>query len=180
MRAESRRLFRNGMIRLLLVLVAIAVQCWWFIVLVNLVRKYAPWISVLYTYIPFLIILYIYGRETNSAFKMPWMVLIAAVPLFGVVMYLLLGHHNGTPGMRRRFSAVEERYHVLLRQDPDVMRTLERRHLKLYRQAYYLLHRSGYPVYRGTDVRFYDDAARAYEAQLEAVRDAEQYIFIEY
>ncbi len=180
MRAESRRLFRNGMIRLLLVLAAIAVQCWWFIVLVNLVRKYAPWISVLYTYIPFLIILYIYGRETNSAFKMPWMVLIAAVPLFGVVMYLLLGHHNGTPGMRRRFSAVEERYHVLLRQDPDVMRTLERRHLKLYRQAYYLLHRSGYPVYRGTDVRFYDDAARAYEAQLEAVRDAEQYIFIEY
>jgi cardiolipin synthase len=180
MRTESRRLFRNGLIRLLLVLAAIAVQCWWFVVLADMVRRYAPWVSVLYTYIPFLIILYIYGRETNSAFKMPWMILIAAVPLFGVVMYLILGHHNGTPGMRRKFLAVEEQYNGYLRQDQTVMRALEKRHMKLYRQAYYLLYRSGYPVYKDTAIRFYDDAARAYEAQLEAVRNAKRFIFIEY
>lgn len=180
MRTESKRLFKNALIRLLLVFAAIGVQCWWFVIIADLVRRRAPWISTLYTYIPFLIILYIYGRETNSAFKMPWMILIAALPLFGVCMYLIFGHHNGTPGMRRRFSAVEEEFDVCLQQDQKVMRALENRHRKQYRQAYYLLNRAGYPVYHNTDIRFYNDAARAFEAQLEDLRKAEKYIFLEY
>jgi cardiolipin synthase len=180
MRTESKRFYRNIMIRFLLVLAAIAIQIWWFVVIADLVAKNAPWAKFVYTYLPFLMILYIYGRETNAAFKMPWMILIAALPFFGVCMYVILGHHNGTPGMRRRFRAVEERTKEYLPEDHRTLRDLAHRHLKLYRQAYYLQKRADVPVYRDTQVQYYNDAARAFEQQLRDLEKAKRFIFLEY
>ena len=47
-------------------------------------------------------------------------------------------------------------------------------------QFRYLSDRLGYPVYRDTDICFYPTAEEAFEAQLEALKKAERFIFMEY
>lgn len=170
----------NNFVRLILVIAAIAVQCWWFLWLADVVQHRAPWVAVIYQYVPLLIILHINARRTNSAFKMPWMVLIAAVPFFGVCMYLLIGRHNGTPSMRRKFGQVDSLFATTLDQSSLVMQDLEKEDPYAANQAKYLWLSSGCPVYRGTDVTFFDDADEALRDQMERMRGAKRYIFLEY
>ena len=47
-------------------------------------------------------------------------------------------------------------------------------------QFRYLSDRLGYPVYRDTDICFYPTAEEAFAAQLEALKKAERFIFMEY
>lgn len=52
-------------------------------------RDYA-WISLLSTFIAIILVLKIYGTSTNSAMKMPWIIVILAFPILGILIYLLL------------------------------------------------------------------------------------------
>ena len=56
------------------------------------------------------IVLALFGRVWNSAFKLPWIMIILVAPVIGLLLYLFLGR-SGTIGkrMRRRYALIRKR-----------------------------------------------------------------------
>ena len=180
MRVERKTEVRNGIKRGFFALFAIIVELVWvYIVLRNLTGDY-PWIPLLIHGIALILVLGIYGRHINSAMKMPWILLIAGAPFLGVPLYLLIGFNGATRRMRRRYEIIDEHLFPAMPQQGGILEELESVDYGVANQFRYLSDRLGYPVYRDTDICFYSTAEEAFEAQLEALKKAERFIFMEY
>lgn len=180
MRVERKTEVRNGIKRGVFALFAIVVELIWvYIGLRNLTGEYS-WIPFLIQGLAFVLVLGIYGRHINAAMKMPWILLIAGAPFLGVPLYLLMGFNGSTQRMRRRYEIIDEHLFPAMPQQGGILEELESVDYGIANQFRYLSDRLGYPVYRDTDICFYPTAEEAFEAQLEALKKAERFIFMEY
>ena len=180
MRQEDRTHVKINLTRMLFVILSLALQCFWFVTLASTAEQYAPWVSAVYQFLPVIIVLLIYSRRTNAQFKMPWMILITAFPLLGVCLFLLFGRHHGTRRIRRIFRQLDHETAGLLRQDASVLRSLRDEDEGLANESRYLRICGGFPLCREEDSRYYSDSADAFRDQLEEIRSAKRFIFLEY
>lgn len=91
MRTEKKTAVKNSFGRLLATGIFVLIQVAWLAyLLLYFYRDYA-WISLLSTFIAIILVLKIYGTSTNSAMKMPWIIVILAFPILGILIYLLFG-----------------------------------------------------------------------------------------
>lgn len=180
MRTEEKTSVKNSVGRLAFVAVSVLIQAAWIVTLALRLNAYSTWISLASSAIALLVVLRIYGMHENAAFKMPWIMLILALPVMGLCLYLLFGHSEVTRAMRKRFERIDEELDEKLKQNQEALKNLEKRDLAVANQARYIYEYGRYPVYQNTDVVFYSDAAKGLEAQKEALRSAERFIFMEY
>ena len=180
MTAESKTNVKNSVGRLVFVLITLLLQVAWFVVLFVRFSKYSTAIHLLCSILAFVLVLHIYGKSENAAFKMPWIILILVLPLLGVCLYVLFGHKDVTKRMRMRFEKIDRKLEYTLRQDPSVMEALEHKSFIVANQCRYIYNYSHYPVYQNTDVEFFSCAADGFEAQLQDLAKAEKFIFMEY
>ncbi len=112
---------------------------------------------------------------------MPWLIVITAVPFFGICIYLLFGRSIVTKGMRRRFNGIESDILVnKLSQDETVIDEIAAKDKGIANQCRYISHTARYPVYKNTDVEYYAEADISFAAQIEELKKAEHFIFMEY
>lgn len=177
---EEKRHAKNSIGRISLVGLALLLQVCWLYSLFSWLNKYSALINLLCSIAALVLVLRIYGKHQNSAFKMPWIFLILTFPLLGLFLYLLFGHKDVTKRMRRRFEEIDPKLLREIEQDPAVMEALDGKDRSVANQCRYILSYSKYPVYQNTEVRFFDDAAAGFEAQLAELAKAERFIFMEY
>ena len=177
---ENRAKVKNGMQRLLFVAVALILQVALFVVLFTKLNDYATWINMLIRITALVLVLVIYSWHTTATMKMPWVVLIASFPVFGVAFYLLVGINGGTKRMRKRYEEVDAFLLPHLPKNHAVYEAEKSFSPAAAGISSYIYSKSGYPVYQNTDIVYYGDAAKALEAQLEDLAKAEHFIFMEY
>lgn len=177
---EGKAKTRTGVLRMVLALVSIGLEILVIVLLVGRLARYAVWIEVLIRIMSVGLVLHICGQEKTAALKMPWLIFIAALPIFGVVLYLLIGLNFVAIKMRRRYKSVDEKLLPLLPDNSENIRLLREKDPSGAGIAEYIASRSGYPLWKNTDVVYYRDAADGLEAQLEALKAAEKFIFMEY
>ena len=171
---------RNSVGRLIFAGVAVLIQVAWLLLLVLKLNQYSAVISIITSVLALLTALKIYGEHSNAAMKMPWIMLILAFPVMGVSLYALVGHSQVTRKMRERFEKVDQELVPYLVQDGKVLEELQEENPGVANQCRYLGGYAGYPVYTNTDVVFYDEADKGFEAQLADLQKAERFIFMEY
>ncbi len=171
---------KNGIKRLIFTGIAIVLELL-LILLINFrVSEHAEWIAIITRLMAAALVLFIYNQNKTSSLKMPWIILIMLAPLLGVTLYLLTGLNGGTMKMRRRYAEIDRKLFPLLPDQTDVLERLDAEDRRLAGIARYIHKRAGYPVYDGTPITYYSDAAEALEAQKADLRKAERYIFMEY
>lgn len=180
MRTEEKTSVKNSIGRLAFVAISVLIQVGWILLILLRLNEYSTWISLASGVIALVVVLRIYVMPENAAFKLPWIMLIMAFPVMGVCLYLMFGHSGVTKGMQKRFAGIDAELDERLKQDAAVMERLEAKDLAVANQARYIYEYGRYPVYQNTDVEYYDDAAAGLEAQKEALRKAEKFIFMEY
>ncbi len=171
---------KNSVGRLIFAILSFMLQIIWSVTLAIWLRNYSTVISLLFTLVAVIVVMRIYCSQSNAAFKLPWIIVILALPVFGLSIYLLFGHREATRGMRKRFERISPQIVKALKQEPEVIRELEKQDLRVANQSRYLYNYGKYPAYHNTDVVFYNEAADAFEAQLEELKKAEKFIFMEY
>lgn len=170
----------NSIMRMIFVGMSLIFQVGWILVRVKWLNDYSELVSAVTGLLAVSVVLYLNSKNTNAAMKMPWIMLILAIPVLGLSMYLLF-EILGDPGIGKRLRKAR---------DQKVMDTPESAHrafsnLKVSdpdaaSQSCYLWHRAGYPVYENTAVRYFPEGKLALEAMKQDLEKAEHFIFMEY
>lgn len=177
---ESKGKTRNGIKRMSFAVLSILLEICLIVMLVSNINQNFEWVNIVTRVFSVLLGLWIYGRHTTSAMKMPWIVLILALPIVGITLYLLIGLNGGTWKMRERYKKIDDQIFPLLHEDEKIIRKLADKEPDAANIATYISKISKYPMYENTDITYYDNAAAGLEAQLIELAKAEKFIFMEY
>ena len=180
MRSEKKTETRNSIIRLIFVLLAIVLQVWWFYFLLEKLAGVSSYVDQMIRLLSIAFALYVYGQHTNSALKMPMIILILAYPIAGSIVFLAAGRKDSTRGARQRFQRIDN---ALIPRHPPKVKVLEKiraRDRGVGNIAGYLQTCCGFPVCGNSDVTYFDYPVPALKAQLEELEKAEKFIFMEY
>ena len=79
----------NSIIRAIFVGVSLLLQIGWLLLIILKLNNYSVYIALFTRIIASLAVLRLYSRDTNSAYKMPWILIIMALPMMGLSLYLL-------------------------------------------------------------------------------------------
>ena len=170
----------NGFLRLVFAAVGLVAQIVWILLRIQYLNDYSDRIAAITAFLTIIVVLKLNSKHTNSAMKMPWIMLIMALPVMGLCMYLLF-ELLGDPGVSKRIrlvrkklqqndgGRVEETLEQISRQDPAAAN-----------QFRYLWNTAGYPPHTNTRVQYYPEAKDAFLDMKEALEKAEHFIFMEY
>ena len=160
---EKREAVPNGVSRVGIAALGVLLQVLWIVWAALKLTRYYAWVQLAISVLAFLLALRIYGRHTNSATKLSWIIVILTFPIFGVCLYLLFGRSGAVNIMRGRFTRTDTEL------QPHYATPLDRAAMPqdpaLQNQIHYLQTQAHYPACRNTDVTYYGDTNAALEAQ---------------
>lgn len=180
MRTEAKAAVKNSIGRLMFAALGFVIQVVWIIMLCLKLNDYSAAISLGSSVLALCVAFYIYGKDMNAGFKLPWIIAILAFPVLGLCLYFLFGRPGATKHMRQHFEKIDADLEGTLVQDENVLKNLEATDFAVANQVRYLWKCAGYPAWQNTDVEFHKTAEEGLEAQKRELRKAKKFIFMEY
>ena len=127
-----------------------------------------------------LILIHLLNSEADTSFKLMWTILLAAVPVFGVALYIYTRVQPGTSTIAGRLAALQDDQRELLAPKRQVVE----RELVEARDEYgifkYIYEAGHYPSYDNAAVKFFPLGEAKFEELLRQLQKAEKFIFLEY
>ena len=177
---ETQASVKNGVSRMIFAVISILAEVLVILFLVFSAGQKAGWIYTLFHFLGAVFVLRIYGSHKTASIRMTWMLVILLLPITGTLLYLLIGLNGHSLKMRKRYEDIDRILMPMLPENEDVAEKAKARDLRLGGIIEYIRRQAGYPVYQNTEVRYYDDGAKGFEAQKEDLAKAEKFIFMEY
>lgn len=168
--------FRGRVIVAVLILIQIAVL----VVSAIMGAKYSHYIAVALNLISFIISLSVIMSRTNDAYKLIWIYLILAFPVFGGLLYLVFSIQGSMKLMEPYMAQIEEKTNILTDENKELVALAVSDFSAQETQIKYLSESAGFPICDSTDTKFYATGEAFYPDLLDALQSAEKYIFLEY
>lgn len=163
--------------RVLTVIPAAAVQALWILLLVKWLSPYAAYITLALSVAAVLLVLFIIIKRDETAYKILWLLVIFTVPVAGALLYLLFGNRRTARPLRKRLRRVQEAGQPAPLPCGGTPFEGEKRMEQTVR---WLEHKTGYPLMRAEDVRYYPLGDAMYPDMLTDLRAAKKTIYLEY
>lgn len=163
--------------RVLTVIPAAAVQALWILLLVKWLSPYAAYITLALSVAAVLLVLFIIIKRDETAYKILWLLVILTVPVVGTLLYLLFGNRRTARPLRKRLRRVQEAGQPAPLPCGGTPFEGEKRMEQTVR---WLEHKTGYPLMRAEDVRYYPLGDAMYPDMLTDLRAAKKTIYLEY
>lgn len=167
------KMFSRIVLTVLLIVVQLLLM---FTVIYTLSSYYLP-IALCFVALSILITLFIIRLDESSSYKLTWVVIILAAPVFGGLLYLYLGNKRPMKRMRKKMDKEHSRLGVVLKQDKEVLEQMEPR---LRETSRYLAKYSGCPVRMNSETEYFTCGEELYPVLLRELEKAERYIFAEF
>ena len=160
--------------RVVIIILLILIQAAWLLVSFTKLAMHAVWIQVLLTLLSLIMVLFIMKKDDNPSYKIGWILIIMAAPIFGGLLYLFFAGHHPTRWMRRKLEEGKQkiRPHLIHEQPMPEGRAAATMH---YIQKY-----GPYPAWQNTETRYFPVGEKMYEQMLKDMKQARHYIFLEY
>ncbi len=176
----ERKTGGNGILRAVFVGLSVLLQVGWILLIILELNKYSTAIALLSSVVASIAVLRLYSRDANSAYKMPWIMVIMALPVMGLSLYLMAELTGTAKWAGKRVCAARAAAADKIHQDAIALEALEKADLSAANQARYLWSHTHSPVYGGTRTAYFPYAAPALERMKEDLAKAETFIFMEY
>lgn len=168
--------FRGRVIVAVLILIQIAVL----VVSAIIGAKYSRYIEFSLNLISFIISLNVVMSRTNDAYKLIWIYLILAFPVFGGLLYLVFSIQGSMKLMEPYMVQIEKKTHIITDENKYLVPLAVNEFPDQETQIKYLSESASYPICDCTDTKFYPTGEDFYPDLLLALQSAEKYIFLEY
>jgi len=177
---EGRKVIKNGIQRMIFVAISFLLETILIGLLFSRLAAYTELLHVLLRLLGFLFVLIIYTKNTTSAMRMPWIMLILLFPIFGTVIYVTIELNAGVSYMKKKFEAVDYIVMPYLRQDDRILERLKEDYVNAHGISLYILNYGGFPIYPAEHTTYFATAKEGLFAQIQDIRRAKRYIFMEY
>lgn len=127
----------------------------------------------------FCVLLYVINREEIPELKLPWLILILLLPVFGAYIFILFNGNEQTKKLKKAFDKTSEKLSPYRQQNPAI-EVLQEQNTDAYLQANYLYRTADMPYRNCSKVTYYRIGEEFFAALLEALDKAEHFIFMEY
>lgn len=168
--------FRGRVIVAVLILIQIAVL----VVSAIIGAKYSNYIAISLNLISFLISLRVIMSRTNDAYKLIWIYLILAFPVFGGLLYLVFSIQGSMKLMEPYMTQIEEKTTIISVESKEFVTSAVNNFPAQKTLIGYLSDSAGFPICGSTDTKYYPTGEDFYPDLLSALQSAEKYIFLEY
>ena len=157
----------------------ILVQVIFFVILLTFLESVSAIVQIILSITGLLLVLYISNKNQNPAYKIAWLILIMALPVFGMTMYFFFSQRRlGKKGRAKTAEILgQTRAHL---HDGGATQLLHSEGGSAERQSAYIANTSSYPPYRNTQAKYYATGETFFEDLLTELEKAEQYIYMEY
>ena len=175
-----RKLTRKIFSQRFLVYVLLMLQLALFFILVTASVKSFDKISLVLTFISILVVIFIFNKRGKTAYKLSWVFLIMAFPVFGGLFYLFFYLQSPRKKIRLHQETIVEKTRALFLPAQDALPELAATTDHPLRSVKYLQESVGFPLYKNTQTEFLTPGETMYSALLNELKKAERYIFLEF
>lgn len=124
------------------------------------------------------VVLNIVYRKKTAAYKISWIIFVLAVPAVGIVLYFIWGRQRVPRKSKKRWDEVNQRTFLKLQQNQAVFDSINDKGIQKQVELVYRL--SDLPVWKNTKTEYLKLGEEMHRANLEAIKTAEKFIFLEY
>ena len=162
------------------VIIAILMQFAFFFILINWLYRYSVLIHLLFVLLGMFVVIHIFNEDTNSAFKMAWIIPVLIIPIFGTMIYVFVNLQLGTKIMRSRLASIDKQLHEKAKTSDVVLEKLKSELHGERGLASYLHNAGDFPAYYDNDIEFFPLGEFKFEEMKKQLMAAEKFIFMEY
>lgn len=175
-----KKLFKVFKSRLVLVGTALLLQIFWWLLFLGRLTSYSVFINGFFRVVSILILLYLIRKDENSSYKIAWIIVVMGFPLFGGVLYLMIGNKKPSKRLAVRMALVKEEMRQTMSQNEWVLHEIDAQDSSVAGNVRYIGTYGPYPVWKNTKVTYYPLGEDMFAAMVEDLKKAEHYIFLEY
>jgi len=177
---EKFRLIKFLSSRLSVTLILIIVQATWIALMFLKAVSYSENISGALKFLSIVMAIYIISKADVPAYRMGWILLIMVIPIFGGLLYLLLGEKRPAKYMRIRLAGGAKNHALTSVQNPEIAEALRERSPRAAGLSSYISNYAQYPVWERTQVTYHPLGENQYADMLTELQKAKKFIFLEY
>lgn len=166
--------------KIFIVTVLILIQLAVFLGIIFQLSEYFVWIYFILIALSFCMSVYIINKNENPTYKLAWVLLIMAFPVFGGLIYLLFGGQKVPKELRKRDLESAEVVQEFIWQNQQIMDDLELEDPIAHKQANYIWKNACFPIHKHTETTFFPLGEDKFAAMVEELKKAEKFIFLEY
>ena len=163
--------------RILIVIPAAALQVLWLLLLVKWLAPYTALITLMLSVAAFFFVLYIIIKREERTYKILWLLVILTFPLPGALLYLFFGNKRTTKPLGKRLEKVKE---AGTPKPLCIGAVPFDGGLRMEQTLRWLEKKTGYPLTRAGQVRYYALGDDMMPDMLEDIKRARSFIYLEY
>ena len=175
-----KRLFSPKKLRILFLALAVVVQAAVIVIPYVFLKHYIVHFNGVFRLVSVFVVLYILKSDINPVYKIPWIVLLLALPVFGGVLYIIYGRLHFSKKDIMTFVDINNKCKEALALRPSANDSLEKEAPLIYPQAKYLLDYALAPTYNNTETTYFPLGDDMFPVMLSELNKAEKFIFMEY
>ena len=175
-----KRLFSPKKLRILFLALAVVVQAAVIVIPYVFLKHYIVHFNGVFRLVSVFVVLYILKSDINPVYKIPWIVLLLALPVFGGVLYIIYGRLHFSKKDIMTFVDINNKCKEALALRPSANDSLEKEAPLIYPQAKYLLDYALAPTYKNTETTYFPLGDDMFPVMLSELNKAEKFIFMEY
>lgn len=142
--------------------------------------KYFVYVYAGFTVLSIGIVLWLVNKHDNPSFKLPWVIVIMVVPVFGGLFYLLLGNSKISKKHRKKMDNLSLATKEYAKKIPSCIDEIQDIDKYIASQCKYIENLSGMPVYKNTQIEYLSPGEVKFEKMKQELKNAKHYIFLEY
>ncbi|MGE5626693.1 MAG: cardiolipin synthase [Solirubrobacterales bacterium] len=166
--------------RVTYIIVALLVQL---IILVGVVFRFRADFLLFYglsMFLGILAVLWIINQNSNPSYKIAWITLIFALPIFGVLFYAFYEQSKLNRKTMYKMKTTIDKMRQVLPSNQGIIEALDHRDKHAGNQCRYISNYAAAPLYDNTAAEYFPSGEAMYASLLRELENAEKYIFLEY
>ena len=169
-------LFSRMVITGVLILLQIALIIY---LVLNFADSFAIVYAIFYIF-NIIMIIYVLNKRGSSTFKLPWILIMTLLPIFGAILYVMMGRNKPTKKMIEKVKSVIKKDKEAVKENKDVYAELLLDDKMMYNQSQYIFKSTYMPVYKNTRTKYLKIGEEFIDELVKELKKAKKFIFLEY
>ncbi len=172
--------------RIIIVVPAIALQVFWYMIVLGLLNDLlnehlVDALNALFSVLAVVFVTGLVAKRDESSYKLLWVMVIVAMPVFGAMLYLMLGNKNTGKKLKRKLEqSAQELGTIRNEESAACIAEIKAEDLRLGQTLEHISGSTGFPILKNGTSKYYPFGEDMFRDMCKDLRSAKKYVYVEY